>query len=381
MPANLPNLRNLPVLPNLSALPASAAESLRTLRAFLSNLPSSIFSENQRAEREPPKIRRVAIRSTGSCLPDRVVTNAHLARAVDTTDEWIRTRTGIRERRIATRAQATSDLAAAAARNALSAAGLAPADIDLVIVATVTPDHPLPATACLLQHKLGIPTTAACFDLNAACTGFLYALSTASALLAAGRHRRALVVASEKLSSITDWTDRATCVLFGDAAGAALLEPVPDDSASRLLDIRLQADGGLSNLLMVPAGGSAHPVPNATHNRFIRMNGREVFKNAVRQMAALATELLEANNLTPDRLDHFIPHQANRRIIDALAEQLRVPPEKLIVNLDRTGNTSAASIPVALDEAVRAGRVRRGDLSLLLAFGAGLTSGAALLRY
>jgi 3-oxoacyl-[acyl-carrier-protein] synthase-3 len=361
----------------------------------------------------------IAVLGTGSYLPRRILTNEELSHKVDTNDEWIVTRTGIRRRHIAAEDEAASDLAVRAAQNALAAARLTPADIDLLIVATVSPDYPLPSTACLVQHKLGIPQNAACFDLNAACTGFLYALETARNFLATGHRKRALVIASEKLSSLVDWNDRATCVLFGDAAGAAVLGPASaladtnttaasNTSAasntaaasasnantntaaasaaaaataadSRLIDTQLHADGSLSRLLIVPAGGSARAEPGA--KRFIRMNGREVFKHAVRNMAAVTNSILEKNNTTPAQIKFLIPHQANRRIIDSLAQHLGLPAGKVIVNLDRTGNTSAATIPVALDEAVRDGRVRRGDLLLLIAFGAGLTYGATLLRY
>jgi 3-oxoacyl-[acyl-carrier-protein] synthase III len=323
----------------------------------------------------------IAILGTGSYAPARVLTNADLAQIVDTSDEWIFTRTGIRERRIAAPEERTSDLAAAAGRAALADAGLTAADIDLVIVATVTPDMQMPATACLVQHKLGIPLHAACFDIGAACSGFIYALDTAWAMLGSGRYRHALVIGAEKFSSIVDWKDRSTCVLFGDAAGAAVLGPSRGSAA--LLGAKLYSEGAYTDLLYIPpasgTNGTHPPVPEAP--RKVVMKGREIFKIAVREMEDAAREILEQHRIHADTISCVIPHQANLRIIDAIAQYLELPLERFFINVDRYGNTSAASIPLALDEARRAGRIRAGDTTLLVAFGAGLTYGSALVRW
>jgi 3-oxoacyl-[acyl-carrier-protein] synthase-3 len=328
----------------------------------------------------PP--RSTVIRGTGSYAPDRVMTNDELARIVDTSDEWIRTRTGIRERRIAAQAETTSDMGVRAAERALENAGLRAAEIDLLIVATVTPDTPMPATACLIQHKLGVPGNAACFDLNAACSGFLYALDTASAMIASGRYRHALVIGVEKLSQVVDWKDRTTCVLFGDGAGAAVISG-SDEPHLGLLGTRLGAAGESADLLFIPASEPPHPSegPNGKSPPFIRMKGREVFKQAVRVMDEAARDILEQQRLRADQISLVIPHQANLRIIEAISEYLELPMERFFVNVDRYGNTSAASIPIALDEARRSGRIQPGDLTLLVAFGAGLTYGSALIRW
>ncbi len=311
----------------------------------------------------------IGILGTGAYSPAKVLTNHELARMVETTDEWIVSRTGIRERRIAGKTETTSSMAAAAARAALADAGVTPEQVDLIILATLTPDQPMPATACLVQHLLGVPPRAACFDLNAACSGFLYALDTAWAMLASGRYRHALVIGAEKLSTIVDWTDRSTCVLFGDGAGAAVLGPTR--GTAQILGARLYAEGAHAGLLCVPRG----PKP------FIQMKGREVFKNAVREMEDAVRDILEQHGLAASQIACVIPHQANLRIIEALGKYLGLPPERFAVSLDRHGNTSAASIPLALDEARRSGRVRAGDLTLLVAFGAGLTYGSALVRW
>ena len=309
------------------------------------------------------------ILGTGAYVPEKILTNAELARSVDTSDEWILTRTGIRERRIAGEKETTSEMAAAAARAALADAGLTAADIDLIIVATATPDLQTPATACLVQSKIGATPRSACFDLNAACSGFIYALDTAWAMLASGRYRHALVIGAEKLSGIVDWQDRSTCVLFGDGAGAVVLGPAR--GTGQLLGARLYAEGGHTDLLCVRPG----PKP------VITMKGREVFKVAVREMEDAVRDILEQHQLSAHQISCVIPHQANRRIIEAIAQYLDLPTDRFVVNLDRYGNTSAASIPLALDEARRAGRFQPGDLTLLLSFGAGLTYGSALLRW
>ncbi len=326
-----------------------------------------------------------AILGTGSYAPERVVTNNDLSKQVDTSDEWIFTRTGIRERRIAGPAETTSFMAAEASRRALADAGVTPAQIDLVIVATMTPDMPMPATACLVQHLLGVPATAPCFDLNAACSGFLYALDTAWAMLASGRYKHALVIGAEKLSSVLDWTDRTTCVLFGDGAGAVVLGPARGTAG--ILGSKLYAEGAHADMLCIAGGGSRHPAVTATTaeadapKRAITMRGREIFKLAVRQMEDAAREILDLHGLPAGAVDCVVPHQANLRIIDAIAQYLELPTDRFFVNLERYGNTSAASIPLALDEARRAGRIQPGHTTLLVAFGAGLTYGSALVRW
>ena len=325
----------------------------------------------------------VIIAGVGSYAPPRIVTNEELSKTVDTTDEWIRTRSGIRERRIAAADEATSDMAVHAAKAALADAKVTPADIDLLIIATASPDAPLPSTACYVQHKLGIPAHATCFDISAACSGFLYALEIAYGQLLTNRYKRALIIGAEKLSSVTDWTDRTTCVLFGDAAGAAVLHKVAQPGIG-ILGSDLGADGEFADNLYIAAGGSVRPadaksVEERAH--CIRMNGREVFKSAVRVMETVAREMMEQHHLTPDQINLVIPHQANIRIIESLASSLKIPMERVYVNLDRYGNTSSASIPLALDEARRSGRIKPGDLTLLVAFGAGLTYGSTLIRW
>ncbi|MSU46435.1 MAG: ketoacyl-ACP synthase III [Lacunisphaera sp.] len=325
----------------------------------------------------------VIIAGVGSYAPARVLTNRELAMTVDTSDEWIFSRSGIRERRIAADDEACSDLALKAATTALADAKMSAAEIDLLIVATTSPDQPLPSTACIVQHKLGVPAHATCFDIAAACSGFLYALEIAYGQLLTNRYKRALIIGAEKLSSVTDWNDRTTCVLFGDAAGAAVLTKVAQPDIG-ILGSDLGADGKFADNLYIPAGGSRRPTSTksvAERGHFIRMNGREVFKSAVRVMETVAREMMEQHHLTPDQISLMIPHQANIRIIESLASSLNMPMEKVYVNLDRYGNTSSASIPLALDEARRSGRIKPGDLTLLVAFGAGLTYGATLIRW
>jgi len=325
----------------------------------------------------------VVIAGVGSYAPARILTNDDLSKIVDTSDEWIRSRSGIRERRIAAADEATSDLAIKAATAALADAKMSAADIDLLIVSTVSADQPLPSAACIVQHKLGVPAHATCFDIAAACSGFLYALEIAYGQLLTNRYKRALIIGAEKLSSVTDWTDRTTCVLFGDAAGAAVLTKV-DQSGIGIIGSDLGADGEFADNLYISAGGSKCPASAATvaaKGHYIRMNGREVFKSAVRVMETVAREMMEQHHLTPDQINLVIPHQANIRIIEALADNLKMPLEKFYINLDRFGNTSSASIPLALDEARRSGRIKPGDLTLMVAFGAGLTYGAALVRW
>ncbi len=327
--------------------------------------------------------RSTVILGTGAYAPARVMTNDDLARIVDTSDEWIRTRSGIRERRIAAIDESASDMGAAAARQAIENAGIDVGEIDLLIVATVTPDLPMPATACIVQHKLGVRTDAACFDLNAACSGFIYALDTACAMLTSGRYKKALVIGVEKLSAVVDWQDRTTCVLFGDGAGATVIG-LSDERDRGLLGTRLGAYGDSVDLLYIPRNGTK-PVPEIeavhSHGHCIKMKGKEVFKIAVRAMEEAARDILEQHHIRADQISLVIPHQANLRIIEAISQYLELPMDRFFVNVDRYGNTSAASIPIALDEAQRAGRIRRGDLILLVAFGAGLTYGSALIRW
>ena len=323
------------------------------------------------------------ILGTGAYAPARVLTNTELALTIDTSDEWIVSRSGIRERHIAAPGEMTSDMAVHAARLALADAKLQPADIDLLVIATITPDMPMPATACSVQHKLGLSTSTACFDLNAACSGFIYALDTACAMVGSGRYRHALVIGVEKLSSIVDWTDRTTCVLFGDGAGAAVIGASARPAVG-LIGAKLGSYGNCVDLLCIPAGGSNTPASTASlasRDHFLKMKGKEVFKYAVRGMEEAARDILEQHGIAANQINLVIPHQANLRIIESIAQYLELPMERFFVNLDRYGNTSAASIPIALDEARRAGRINPGDLTLLVAFGAGLTYGSALIRW
>lgn len=322
------------------------------------------------------------IAGTGASVPDRILTNAELERMVNTSDEWIVTRTGISERRIASDDQATSDLAEGAARCALEAAAVDPHDLDLILVNTVTPDMFFPSTACVLQERLGA-SRAAAFDLLAACAGFVYGLSVADAYLRAGLMRNILVIGADTLSKVVDWSDRGTCVLFGDGAGAVLVQRTTADPG--ILSTHLYSDGSKGKQLIIPGGGSRQPVCEKVVEEklvTIRMpNGNEVFKMAVRSMEEAAMAALKANGVEVSDIDLFISHQANARIIYALAERMGLPRERIFMNIDRYGNTSAASIPIAIDEAVRAGRLKRGDLLLLTAFGGGITWGSALIRW
>jgi 3-oxoacyl-[acyl-carrier-protein] synthase-3 len=323
---------------------------------------------------------KACIAGIGSYVPARVLTNADLERMVATSDEWIRERTGIRERRIAAMGEACSDLAVQAGRRALTAAGLAGPDLDMILVATCTGDYPLPATACLVQHQLGATKAAAC-DLSAACCGFVYALSVADAYVKTGM-RHVLVIGSEVMSAITDWTDRNTCVLFGDGAGAAVVSA--SDGERGILSTHLRSDGTLCELIMVPGGGSRTPPSEKVIDerlQYIKMKGNETFKVAVRSLEEIARSTLAANHLRVEDIDLYVPHQANIRILKAVMERLSLPIEKVMLNVDRYGNTSAASIPIALDEAVREGRIKDGSLVLLGAFGAGLTWASAVIRW
>lgn len=315
---------------------------------------------------------------TGSYLPDNVVTNADLEARVDTSDAWIRERTGIVERRIVSDDQNCGDLALAAARRALEAADADPDSIDLLIIGTCTPDRVFPSTACLVQESLGVRSGAVAFDVNAACSGFIYALDIANRFIATGGARRALVIGSETMSRIIDWNDRGTCVLFGDGAGAVVLES--GDEAG-ILSTHLHADGGFEKLLRVPWGVGQGYDRLAGTNGTISMRGNEVFRVAVRTLGRIVDETLEANGLSKSDVDWLVPHQANIRIIEATARKLNLPMERVVQTVAMHGNTSSASIPLALDTAVRDGRIKRGDLLLLEAFGGGFTWGSALIRY
>jgi 3-oxoacyl-[acyl-carrier-protein] synthase-3 len=312
------------------------------------------------------------IRGTGSCLPDKVLTNQDLEGMVDTTDEWIRDRTGIEKRHVVSAGETTCSLAEVAARRAMEAAGKRPEDIDLIILATTTPDQIFPSTACLLQQRLGIHGCPA-FDIQAVCTGFVYALSVADKFIKTGSSRCALVIGAETLSRIVDWTDRTTCVLFGDGAGAVVLEASEEPG---ILSTHLNADGAYENLLRVPGG-----VSNRAASSYIEMRGNEVFRVAVTTLGRIVDETLEANNLDKSEIDWLIPHQANIRIIQATAKKLRMEMDRVVVTVDQHGNTSAASIPLALDAAVRDGRIKSGETLLMEAFGGGFTWGSVLMKF
>lgn len=327
-------------------------------------------------------LRRVKIAGTGSYAPERVMTNRDLEQLVATTDEWIVTRTGMKERRIAGPDQATSDLAAEAARRALADAGVEASAVDLLIVATITPDYPFPNTGCMVQHKIGAKR-AACMGLEAACSGFVYGVETARAYVAAGLAQTALVVGAEKMSSILDWQDRTTCVLFGDGAGAVVLRPAGEGERGIVSSV-LGADGSLSELLLVPAGGSRQPATADTvaqRLHYLRMSGREVFKHAVTHMTRAAQAAMKAAGVSPADIRWVIPHQANLRIIAAIGDRLGMPEDRFIINVQTYGNTSAASVGIALDEAARDGRLKRGDLVMFMVFGGGFTWGATVVEW
>jgi 3-oxoacyl-[acyl-carrier-protein] synthase III len=322
-----------------------------------------------------PRFSRIA--GTGSYLPERVVSNDELAARVDTSDAWIRERTGIAQRHVAAEGQTTGDLAFEAATRALAAAGVKASELDLIVLGTTTPDLVFPSTACLLQHRLGANGCAA-FDVNAACSGFMYALGVADSFIRSGSARTALVIGAETLTRMLDWDDRGTCVLFGDGAGAVVLRA---DSEPGVLSTHLHADGGYKHLLYTPVGVSAGFTDEKNHGVLVKMTGNDVFKIAVKTLDAVVEETLAANGLEKSAIDWLIPHQANLRIITATAKRLAMPMDRVVVTVDRHGNTSAASVPLALDEAVQSGRVKRGELLLLEAFGGGFTWGSALIRY
>jgi 3-oxoacyl-[acyl-carrier-protein] synthase-3 len=324
----------------------------------------------------------VCIAGTGSYVPARILTNAELAAMVDTSDEWIFTRTGIRERRIAAEGEFTSHMATRAAERALEQAGLAPEDLELIIIATITPDTLTPATACYVQQQLGA-SRAVAFDISAACSGFLYAMKLSKRLISDGAFNNALIIGAEKLSSITNWEDRSTCVLFGDGAGAAVLRrSQPGEGA--IVATEMGTDGNLTHLLSVPGGGTACPITSSNvndHLHTLNMQGKEVFKIAVNRMKEAAEKVIARAGWQAEDIACVIPHQANRRIIDAIADRLAVPNERVFINLDKYGNTSAAAVAIALDEASRSGAFKRGDSIVLVVFGAGLTWAAAAIRW
>jgi 3-oxoacyl-[acyl-carrier-protein] synthase III len=325
----------------------------------------------------------VEIVATGRYLPDRVLTNAELEQMVDTSDEWIFERTGIRERRIAAQEMGAAEMAAAAARTAMERANVHAGEIDVIVLSTATPDRLLPSTACDMQALLGA-TNAAAYDVSAACSGFLYALSIAEGHIASGNAEIALVVSSEKMSGIVDWGDRATCVLFGDGAGAAVVRRAENGGQRGVVSSFIRSDGTLAELLWRPAGGVRVPMDIAVldeKTHLVKMAGREVFKHAVRSMAEAADQALMRAGLTGADIDLLIPHQANMRIIEATARYAGIPMEKVFVNVDRYGNMSSATIPVALDEAVEQGRVKAGDHVLMVAFGAGFTWASTVMRW
>jgi 3-oxoacyl-[acyl-carrier-protein] synthase-3 len=327
-------------------------------------------------------LRRARIASLATFVPPKVLTNADLEKMVETSNEWILQRTGIRERHIVGPGVATSDLATEAARVAVERAGLTPDQIDFIVVGTTTPDMMFPSTACIVQHNIGA-TNAWGYDLLAACSGFTYALTTAANMVASGGSKHALVIGADVMSSIIDYKDRATCVIFGDGAGAAVVDASPDDGFG-IIDFENYVDGGGGKALCMPGGGSRHPASHETIDQglhYVKQDGQTVFKFAVRNTEEACRRLLERNKITPAEIDLFVSHQANRRIILAAAEKLALPEEKVVINVERFGNTTAATIPLALNDAVNDKRLKRGDLLLMVSVGAGFTVGALLIRW
>jgi 3-oxoacyl-[acyl-carrier-protein] synthase-3 len=325
---------------------------------------------------------RAKISALGTYVPPRLLTNEDLEKMVETSHDWIIERTGIRERHIVEKGMASSDLAVEAARIALAERGIAPSDIDAIIVATVTPDMFFPSTACLVQHKLGAKNVWG-FDLSAACSAFVYALQSGAQFIATGAHKKVLVIGADVMSSIIDYTDRATCVIFGDGAGAVVVEPAEDDSLG-LIDFLHEVDGSGACSLYMPGGGSLHPSTHESVDKkmhYVHQDGQAVFKFAVRKQAEICEKLLQRNGLKGSDIDAFIPHQANKRIITATADRLGLRPESVIINIDRYGNTTAATIPLAMDTARQEGKLKKGDLVMLASVGAGFTTGATLLRW
>lgn len=343
--------------------------------------------ESREAKRSPDEYRgrltgrKVGIVGTGSYLPEKVLTNFDLEKMVETSDEWIRTRTGIRERHIVDNGRASSDLAVVAAQRALKKSKLTPGDLDLIIVGTITPDRLFPSTACYVQHKLGARQIPA-FDLSAACSGFLYVITIGSSFIANGIYKNVLAIGVETMSTITDYTDRNTCVLFGDGAGATILQPI--EEGHQILYTYLGADGAGGDLMILPASGSQIPTSHKTVDErlhLIKLRGREVFKYAVLKMTEIIRDALVKTNYTLDDISLIIPHQMNRRILEATAEKLDIPIERIFINIDRCANTSGASIPMAFDEAVQTGRIKKGDVVIMVAFGGGLTWGTTVIKW
>ncbi|MDA2926513.1 ketoacyl-ACP synthase III [Acidobacteria bacterium AH-259-G07] len=325
---------------------------------------------------------RAKITALGMYVPERRVTNDELSKLVDTSDEWIRARTGIAERRIVSDSQANSDLSIKAIKNAFQARELRPEEIDLIIVATVTPDMMFPSTACIIQDKIGAKNAWG-FDLLGACSGFLYAIATGAQFVQTGAYKRVLVIGTDVMSSILNFEDRTTCVLFGDGAGAVLLEPSQEDDTG-IIDFILHSDGSGGKFLYMPAGGSLHPASHETVDKkmhYVHQDGRNVFKFAVKLMTEVSLEILQRNGYTTEDVTLYIPHQANLRIIQSSVERLKLRPEQVVINIDRYANTTAATIPVGLAEAYHQGRMKKGDLMLLVSFGAGFTWGSLLLRW
>jgi len=325
---------------------------------------------------------RAKISALATYVPPRILSNSDLEKMVETSDEWITSRTGVRERHIVDKGTATSDLAVAAAQKALAERGLTPNDVEAIVVGTVTPDMLFPSTACVVQHKLGAKGAWG-FDLSAACSAFVYALQTGAQFIATGAHKKVLVIGADVMSSIIDYTDRATCVIFGDGAGAVLLEPAEDDSVG-LIDFMHEIDGSGGCALYMPGGGSLHPSTHETVEKkmhYVHQDGQAVFKYAVRKMADLCEKILRRNGIKGSDIDAFIPHQANRRIITATADRLNLKPESVIINIDRYGNTTAATIPLAMETAREEGKLEKGSLVLLASVGAGFTTGVTLLRW
>jgi len=329
------------------------------------------------------QVKKIGIKGTGSCVPERVVPNSYFEKIVDTSDEWIVTRTGIRARRMIEPGQALSDLATSASERALEMAEVSPEELDLIVIGTSTADMLSPSAGCIVQHRLGAKKAVA-FDVNAGCPGFIYGLAVAQKFMQDGSCRKALVVGGEIVSNRLDFKDRTTCVLFGDGAGATILVQSNGAENGEILAMDIESDGDLWNLINVPGGGSRIPPSHEMLERglqYVKMQGNEVFKQAVRTLVDSAQKIMTQQGITSEEIDWFIPHQANIRIMQVVAERLGIPMEKVIINVHKYGNTSAASIPVAMDEAVRNGQIHRGDLILASSFGAGLTWGAALIRY
>lgn len=358
----------MPAVPSMAAVPPTAMSG-----------PSKKHMSGKMGE-TPFQTR---ILGTGSYLPEKLLTNVDLEKLVETNDAWIVERTGIRQRHIAADGEFTSDVGMVAAKRAMEVAGITAQDLDGIIFCTVSGDQPTPSTSCVLQHKLGARNVM-CFDLNAACTGFVYGLTIADQFIRTGMFEYVLVVGAEVLHPFVNYKDRETCILFGDGAGAVVVGRAKAETGSKIYSAHLRADGALGELFVLRAGGSAMPLSAAALERgdqYLSMKGREIFKHAVRTMSDVCQQALDANGMVMDQIDWLIPHQANLRIIDAVGKHFGIPSEKVVVNVHDTGNTSAATVPIALDQAVRDGRIRRGQNVLLTAFGSGLTSGSLLLKY